>query len=78
MLSISKHFNRTLFLSIVLIAVSQFNYGFDNQSFAQTQAMDAFERQFGKYDAVKGTWSLPTTYESLLNSIPFLGFAVGK
>lgn len=31
MLSISKHFNRTLALSVLLIAISQFNYGFDNQ-----------------------------------------------
>lgn len=77
MSSITKHFNRTLFLSVLLIAVSQFNYGFDNQSFAQTQAMDAFDRQFGTYDASTGTYSLSTSFESLLNGIPFIGFAVG-
>lgn len=77
MLSISKHFNRRLFLSMALIAVSQFSYGFDNQAFAQSQAMDAFDRQFGEYNAAKGTWSLPTEFKSLLNGIPFIGFAFG-
>lgn len=78
MLSIRKHFNRRLFLSISLIAVSQFSYGFDNQAFAQSQAMDAFERQFGDYNAATGEYYLPTLFKSLLNSIPFIGFACGK
>lgn len=76
-MAIAQHFNRTLFLSVLLIAVSQFNYGFDNQAFAQTQAMDAFEKQFGEYDASTGAYSLPTRFESLLNGVPFVGFAVG-
>lgn len=76
-MAITQHFNRTLFLSVVLIAVSQFNYGFDNQAFAQTQAMDAFDKQFGEYDASIGTYALPTQFESLLNGVPFVGFAVG-
>lgn len=62
---------------MALIAVSQFSYGFDNQAFAQSQAMDAFDRQFGEYNAAKGTWSLPTEFKSLLNGIPFIGFAFG-
>lgn len=78
MSSITKHFNRTLFLSVLLIAVSQFNYAFENQAFAQTQAMDAFDRQFGEYDASSGTYAIPTSFLSLLNGIPFIGFAVGK
>lgn len=76
-MAITQHFNRTLFLSVVLIAVSQFNYGFDNQAFAQTQAMDAFDQQFGEYDASTGTYALPTQFQSLLNGVPFVGFAVG-
>lgn len=76
-MAITQHFNRTLFLSVVLIAVSQFNYGFDNQAFAQTQAMDAFDKQFGEYDAATGAYALPTQFESLLNGVPFVGFAVG-
>lgn len=76
-LSITKHFNRRLFLSVLLIAVSQFNYGFDNQAFAQTQAMDAFTRQFGEYNAKTKKYALPTSWLSLFNSTPYAGFAVG-
>lgn len=77
MLSITKHFNRRLFLSVLLIAVSQFNYGFDNQAFAQTQAMDAFTKKFGVYNEGKGKYVLETYWLSLFNSTPFVGFAIG-
>ena len=77
-MSIAKHFNRRLFLSVVLIAVSQFNYGFDNQAFAQTQAMDAFQAQFGDYSPKTGKYGLKTYWLSLFNSLPFIGFAIGK
>lgn len=77
-MAIFKHFNRTLFLSVLLISVSQFNYGFDNQAFAQTQAMDAFDKQFGEYNAATGKYALSTQFTSLLNGIPFIGFAIGK
>ncbi|KAJ9154933.1 Hexose transporter HXT13 [Pleurostoma richardsiae] len=75
--SIVKHFNRRLSLSVVLIAVSQFNYGFDNQAFAQTQAMNAFTEQFGDYNPKTEKYYLKTYWLSLFNSLPFIGFAVG-
>lgn len=77
MLSISKHFNGTLTLSVLLIAISQFNYGFDNQAFAQTQAMEAFDKQFGEYNPAKGAYAIPTKWLSLMNGLPFIGFAIG-
>ncbi|KAL4908283.1 hypothetical protein BDW74DRAFT_174971 [Aspergillus multicolor] len=46
----ARYFNRALALSVFVIAVSTFNYGFDNQAFATTQAMDAFAKQFGEYN----------------------------
>ena len=76
-LSITKYFNRRLFLSVLLIAVSQFNYGFDNQAFAQTQAMNAFTRQFGTFDAETKKYALQTYWLSLFDSCPYAGFAVG-
>jgi hypothetical protein len=76
--SIVKHFNRRLSLSVVLIAVSQFNYGFDNQAFAQTQAMNAFTEQFGDYNPKTEKYYLKTYWLSLFNSLPFIGFAVGE
>lgn len=78
MRSIAKHFNQRLFLSVVLIAVSQFNYGFDNQAFAQTQAMDAFQAQFGDYNPKTKKYGLQTYWLSLFNSLPFIGFAIGN
>ncbi|KXH50373.1 sugar transporter [Colletotrichum simmondsii] len=75
--SVTQHFNRRLFASVFLIAVSQFNYGFDNQAFTSTQAMDAFERQFGEYDDATRQWKIPTYFLSLLNSLNYIGFAAG-
>jgi MFS family permease len=76
-LSITKHFNRRLFLSVLLISVSQFNYGFDNQAFAQTQAMEAFTQQFGSLDAKTKKYVLEPYWLSLFNSLPYVGFAIG-
>jgi MFS family permease len=70
-------FNRRLALASLLIAISTANYGFDNQAFASTQAMDAFERQFGEYDPAKRTWVLPPVWLSLFNSLNYIGFAAG-
>ena len=85
---------------MLLIAISQLNYGFDNQvhrdapsapaacrpdvsahtiiqAFAQTQAMNAFDEQFGDYDPATDTYAIPTQWLSLMNGLPFVGFAVG-
>lgn len=40
--SITKHFNKKLTLSVLLIALSTFNYGFDNQAFATAQVQPLF------------------------------------
>ncbi|GKZ39285.1 hypothetical protein AbraIFM66950_012229 [Aspergillus brasiliensis] len=75
--SVGKHFNRTLALSCALVALSQLSYGFDNQGFATTQSMTAFEKQFGEYDTKTGSYAIPTYFLSLLNSLNYIGFAVG-
>lgn len=72
-----KHFNAQLLLSCSLIAVSTFNYGFDNQAFATAQAMDAFTKKFGEYNPATKKYALETQWLSLFNSLPFLGFALG-
>lgn len=76
--AITKHFNRTLALSCSLIAISQLNYGFDNQAFATTQSMTAFTKQFGDYNEQTGEYAIPAYYLSLLNSLNYIGFAVGE
>ncbi|KAG4273203.1 hypothetical protein FPRO04_09809 [Fusarium proliferatum] len=72
-----RFFNRRLALSCVLIAVSTFNYGFDNQAFATTQAMDAFDKQFGVWNEKTGTYVLEPSWLSLFNSLNYIGFAAG-
>ncbi|CAG9998483.1 unnamed protein product [Clonostachys byssicola] len=73
----TKYFNKSLTLSVVLIAISTFNYGFDNQAFATTQAMDHFQRQFGELDPATGDYSLPSSWLALFNSLMYLGFTAG-
>ena len=51
--SVLQHFNKSLTLACMLIAVSTFNYGFDNAGFNTTQAMDGFQQQFGRYNSAK-------------------------
>lgn len=65
-------------MSVGLIALSTFNYGFDNQGIATSQAMVAYKRQFGTLDPKTGTYAIPTYFLSLLNSLNFIGFACGK
>ncbi|KIX06960.1 uncharacterized protein Z518_04936 [Rhinocladiella mackenziei CBS 650.93] len=65
------------FTFTVTLSVSQFNFGFDQQGFAATQAMDAFDRQFGKYNSKKGTYELPTVWLSLFNGLNYIGFGGG-
>ncbi|RGP60773.1 hypothetical protein FSPOR_10454 [Fusarium sporotrichioides] len=72
-----RYFNRRLTLSCVLIAVSTFNYGFDNQAFATTQAMDAFDKQFGVWNEATETYILEPSWLSLFNSLNYIGFAAG-
>ncbi|KAF5012258.1 hypothetical protein FDECE_1639 [Fusarium decemcellulare] len=76
-LAIGETFNLSLTMTIVLIAVSQFNFGFDQQGFNNTQAMDAFERQFGTWDDKKQSYQLESWWLSLFTSLPYIGFGSG-
>lgn len=73
----ARHFTPRLALSVALIALSTFNYGFDNQGIATSQAMLAYKKQFGDYNPKTNKYAVPTYYLSLLNSLNFIGFAVG-
>lgn len=74
----TKYFTKHLTLSFGVVAISTFNYAFDQQGFGSTQAMDAFDKQFGEYSKEQETYVLPTYYLSLLNSLVYIGFACGK
>lgn len=71
-------FNLRLALGCTLIAISSFNYGFDNQAFASTQAMDSFTREFGVFSPKKKAYVLEPSWLSLFNSLNYIGFAAGK
>lgn len=73
-----RHFTPRLAGAVGLISLSTLNYGFDNQGIATSQAMQAYEKQFGVYDPSTKTWAIPTYWTSLLNSLNFIGFAVGE
>ena len=75
---ITKHFTRNLALAWMLIALSTFNYAFDQQGFNSTQAMNAFTKEFGKYNKKKKTWAIAPSFLSLLNSLVYIGFVVGR
>ncbi|KAM5474583.1 hypothetical protein MauCBS54593_002159 [Microsporum audouinii] len=70
-------FNRRLLLSCALIAFSQMNFGFDQVAFSTTQAMDAFEREFGVQNRKTKAFALEPTYLAMLNALPYLGFLGG-
>jgi MFS transporter, SP family, sugar:H+ symporter len=77
-LALRQTFNKRLALAVTLIAISQFNFGFDQQGYSATQAMDAFERQFGKYNAEEDAWELPAVWLSFFNGFNYLGQAAGQ
>ncbi|KAF4978161.1 hypothetical protein FZEAL_5406 [Fusarium zealandicum] len=74
---ILQHFNRHLAIAFGVIAVSTFNYGFDNAAYNNTQAMAAFKQQFGEWDAGKDAYAIPTAWLSLFNSLNYIGFGAG-
>lgn len=75
----TRYFNRNLATAVVLIAISTFNYGFDNQAFATTQAMNHFTKHFGgHYNEATGKYVLDSSWLALFNSLNYIGFAAGK
>lgn len=71
-------FNKRLTTAVLLITISQFNFGFDQQGFAATQAMTAFDKQFGHWDEAKQDYVLDTVWLSFFNGFIYLGQAAGE
>ena len=69
---IASHYTLMLFCTSSLLTLSSANFAFDNQAFAQTQAMNPFIRQFGNCainpKTHKETCRIPTYFTSLFNS----------
>lgn len=49
----------------------------DGASFGGVQAMDPFLKQFGTWDAETEEYYLPSSLQSLMNSIPLIGKFLG-
>lgn len=75
--NVPRHFNGALTYAVVLIAVSQINFGLDQGIFSNTQAMPHFYRQFGAPEPKTGKYALDPVFLSLLNSLPFICFFLG-
>ena len=78
----TKYFTKNLAIACGVVAISTFNYAFDQQGFNSTQAMTPFDKQFGQWvpatKTAKGQFALPPYYLSLLNSLVYIGFAAGE
>lgn len=70
-------FNGRLIYAVTLIALSQLNFGMDQGAFNDTQAMDAFIKKFGRWNQAKEAYEIEPYFLSLLNSLNYIGFAVG-
>jgi MFS transporter, SP family, sugar:H+ symporter len=73
----TRAFNGRLLYCCGLIALSQVNFGMDQAAFNNTQAMSAFNRQFGHYDPARDTYVIETYFLSFLNSFTYIGFMFG-
>ncbi|KAF5013970.1 hypothetical protein FDECE_58 [Fusarium decemcellulare] len=69
-------FNGRLFFTASILALSQFNFGFEGSAFTNIQAMDHFTRQFGE-KLPDGTPVLKPQWLSFFNGFSIVGFAVG-
>ncbi|RSL74164.1 hypothetical protein CEP53_000500 [Fusarium sp. AF-6] len=70
-------FNVRLTLTVLLVAFSQFNFGFEMSVFSGTQAMNYFEKQFGTWSPTAMKHVLDPQWLSLFNSLPYISFMIG-
>ncbi|KXH64672.1 hypothetical protein CNYM01_08201 [Colletotrichum nymphaeae SA-01] len=64
-------------LLCLVLGLNVLSNGFDLSVYNTIQAMDSFQQRFGDICNAKGVCRISTTRLSLLNSIPFLAYALG-
>lgn len=69
-------FNRKLAFTAFILALSQFNFGFEGAAFNNIQAMHHFIKDFGTKQP-SGEYIIESTWLSLFNGCSIIGFAVG-
>jgi MFS transporter, SP family, sugar:H+ symporter len=72
-----RNFNGRLLYTVSILMLSQINFGADISTFSSTQAMDAFEKRFGRYNPETDSYALNPVYLSLLNSLTYIGQVAG-
>ncbi|UPK90550.1 hypothetical protein LCI18_001485 [Fusarium solani-melongenae] len=76
-LNLRGTFNVRLTPTVLLIAFSQFNFGFEMSVLSGTQAMNYFEKQFGTWNPAAKKHVLDPQWLSLFNSLPYISFMIG-
>ena len=74
---VTENVNGRLAFVATIMMLSQINFGMDLVAFSNTQAMDAFERRFGRYDARHERYTIEPYFLSLLNSLTYAGQVFG-
>ncbi|KAH7141279.1 hypothetical protein B0J13DRAFT_503559 [Dactylonectria estremocensis] len=70
-------FNKRLFFTVVVLALSQFNFGFETSAFSNIQAMDHFILDFGT-EGPDGVAVLSSNWLSLFNGFSVVGVILGN
>jgi MFS transporter, SP family, sugar:H+ symporter len=74
---IKENVNGRLGFASAVMMLSQINFGMDLVAFANTQAMPAFNKKFGAYNAKLERYALDPYFLSLLNSLTYVGQVFG-
>ncbi|KAJ9643290.1 hypothetical protein H2204_002186 [Knufia peltigerae] len=72
-----RQFTPKLVFMMIVLSLAAFNFGYDQGNFSGLQALDSFEKRFGKYHAKKKNYLLPSYLQSIMTSTPYLGKLLG-
>lgn len=72
-----RNINGRLAFASAVMMLSQINFGMDLLAFANTQAMPAFNKTFGAYDAHLKRYAIEPSFLSLLNSLNYIAEIFG-
>ncbi|KAK7919940.1 general substrate transporter [Apiospora marii] len=73
----TKHVSTNLVLATMVLMTSVFAYGFENSVLSTVQAMNAYERIFGEYNAKTKKYEFTVDHLAYLNAFPLVAYAFG-
>lgn len=74
---VANAFNGRLAFAVILLMISQLNFGMDMSAHAATQAMPFFQKEFGVYNPKTKKYIIEPYFLSLLNSLTYIGQVFG-